>query len=344
MKNASKLIAYAGLAASLMLGFAVTTAHAQDRTLINVSYDPTRELYVKFDDAFVKHWQETTGENVAIQVTHGGSGAQARTVIDGLEADVVTLALESDINAISDADPNLIPADWRGTLENNNAPYTSTIVFLVRKGNPEGIADWGDLTKDGVEVITPNPKTSGGARWNLLAAWAWAKSQPGGSDETAQAYVTELYKHVPVLDTGARGSTTTFVQRGIGDVLLAWENEAYLALEELGPDAFDIVTPSVSILAEPPVALVVGNAEKKGNTDLAQAYLEYLYSDEGQAIAAANYYRPFKPEAAAPEDVARFGEVNLVTIEDFGGWREAQPRFFGDGGIFDQIYSGTPAQ
>jgi len=343
MKNAPKFIAYTALAASLVLGFAVT-AHAQDRTLINVSYDPTRELYVKFNDAFVKHWQETTGENVAVQVTHGGSGAQARTVIDGLEADVVTLALESDINAISDANPELIPADWRGTFENNNAPYTSTIVFLVRKGNPKGLLDWGDLTKEGVEVITPNPKTSGGARWNLLAAWAWAKAQPGGSDETAQAFVTDLYKHVPVLDTGARGSTTTFVQRGIGDVLLAWENEAYLALEELGPDAFDIVTPSVSILAEPPVALVVGNAEKKGNTDLAQAYLEYLYSPEGQAIAAANYYRPFKPELAAPEDVARFGAVNLVTIADFGGWREAQPHFFGDGGVFDQIYTGTPAQ
>jgi sulfate transport system substrate-binding protein len=343
MKNATKILAYTGLAAALTLGFAVT-GHAQDRTLINVSYDPTRELYQQFNEAFIAHWQETKGETVAIQTTHGGSGAQARTVIDGLEADVVTLALESDINAISDANPELIPADWRGTLENNNAPYTSTIVFLVRKGNPEGINDWGDLIKEGVEVITPNPKTSGGARWNLLAAWAWAKAQPGGSDATAQEFVTELYKHVPVLDTGARGSTTTFVQRGIGDVLLAWENEAYLALEELGPDAFDIVTPSVSILAEPPVALVVGNAEKKGNTEVAQAYLEYLYSDEGQALAAANYYRPFKPEAAAPEDVARFQDVNLVTIADFGGWREAQPKFFGDGGIFDQIYTGTPAQ
>ena len=341
MKNAPKIIAFAALVASLALGFAVT-AHGQDRTLINVSYDPTRELYVQFNEAFVAHWQETTGETVAVQVTHGGSGAQARTVIDGLEADVVTLALESDINAISDANPELIPADWRGTFENNNAPYTSTIVFLVRKGNPKGLTDWGDLIKDGVEVITPNPKTSGGARWNLLAAWAWAKAQPGGSDESAQAFVTELYKHVPVLDTGARGSTTTFVQRGIGDVLLAWENEAYLALEELGPDAFDIVTPSISILAEPPVALVVGNAERKGNTDLARAYLEYLYSAEGQAIAAANYYRPFKPELANPDDVARFGEVSLVTIEDFGGWREAQPHYFGDGGIFDQIYSGAP--
>ena len=341
MNTATKLLAYAGLAAALALGF-VVTGYAQDRTLTNVSYDPTRELYQQYNDAFVAHWQETTGEAVAIQVTHGGSGAQARTVIDGLEADVVTLALESDINAVSDA--GLIKPDWRGSFENNSAPYTSTIVFLVRKGNPKALVDWGDLIKDGVEVITPNPKTSGGARWNLLAAWAWAKAQPGGSDETAQAFVTDLYKHVPVLDTGARGSTTTFVQRGIGDVLLAWENEAYLALEELGPDAFDIVTPSVSILAEPPVAIVDTNVDAKGTRDLAQAYLEYLYSDEGQAIAAANYYRPFRPEAAAPEDVARFGEVNLVTIADFGGWREAQPKFFGDGGIFDQVYSGAPAQ
>ena len=341
MKRTARIFAYTALAASLAMGFAVT-AHAQDKTLINVSYDPTRELYREFNDAFVKHWQEAKGESVAIQVTHGGSGSQARTVIDGLEADVVTLALESDINAISDANPALIPENWRTLLANNSAPYTSTIVFLVRKGNPKGIADWGDLVQDGVEVITPNPKTSGGARWNLLAAWAWAKAQDGGSDETAREFVTELYKHVPVLDTGARGSTTTFVQRGIGDVLLAWENEAYLALEELGPDAFDIVTPSVSILAEPPVALVPGNAERKGNTEVAQGYLDYLYSDEGQAIAAKHYYRPSNPDAAAPEDIARFGEVNLVTIDDFGGWREAQPAFFGDGGIFDQIYSGQP--
>src|SRR5690606_34109195 len=267
MNRTAKFIAYTALAASLAMGFAVT-AHAQDRTLINVSYDPTRELYREFNDAFVKHWQEAKGESVAVQVTHGGSGSQARTVIDGLEADVVTLALESDINAISDANPDLIPENWRTLLPNNSAPYTSTIVFLVRQGNPKGIADWGDLVDEGVEVITPNPKTSGGARWNLLAAWAWAKAQDGGSDDTARDYVTELYRHVPVLDTGARGSTTTFVQRGIGDVLLAWENEAYLALEELGPDAFDIVTPSVSILAEPPVALVAGNAERKGNTEL----------------------------------------------------------------------------
>ncbi|NMA97734.1 MAG: sulfate ABC transporter substrate-binding protein [Phyllobacteriaceae bacterium] len=339
MKRTAKLIAYTALAASLAVGFSIT-AHAQDRTLINVSYDPTRELYREFNDAFIKHWQETKGEAVAIQVTHGGSGSQARTVIDGLEADVVTLALESDINAIVDARPDLIPENWRTLLGNNSAPYTSTIVFLVRKGNPKGIQDWGDLIKEGVEVITPNPKTSGGARWNLLAAWGWALAQDGGTDASAQEFVAELYKHVPVLDTGARGSTTTFVQRGIGDVLLAWENEAYLALEELGPDAFDIVTPSISILAEPPVALVSGNTDRKGTTELAQGYLDYLYSDEGQAIAAKHFYRPSNPSAADPADVARFGEVNLVTIDDFGGWREAQPHFFGDGGVFDQIYSG----
>lgn len=337
MNRTSKFIAYTALAASLAVGFSVT-AHAQDRTLVNVSYDPTRELYRDYNEVFIAHWQETTGERVGVQVTHGGSGSQARTVIDGLEADVVTLALESDINAIADA--GLIREDWRASLGNNSAPYTSTIVFLVRKGNPKGIADWGDLVADGVEVITPNPKTSGGARWNFLAAWGWALAQEGGSEETAQAYVSELFKHVPVLDSGARGSTTTFVQRGIGDVLLAWENEAYLALEELGPDAFDIVTPSISILAEPPVAIVDTNVDQRGTRELAQGYLDYLYSDEGQAIAAKHYYRPSNPAAAAPEDIARFGEVNLVTIEDFGGWREAQPRFFGDGGVFDQIYSG----
>ncbi|MBE7734006.1 sulfate ABC transporter substrate-binding protein [Devosia faecipullorum] len=338
MHRTAKLFAYTALVASLALGFSVT-AHAQDKTLINVSYDPTRELYREFNDAFASYWQQTRGESVAVQVTHGGSGSQARTVIDGLEADVVTLALESDINAIADANPDLIPENWRSLLPNNSAPYTSTIVFLVRKGNPRQIADWGDLIADGVEVITPNPKTSGGARWNLLAAWGWARAQQGGDDETARDFVTELYKHVPVLDTGARGSTTTFVQRGIGDVLLAWENEAYLALEELGPDAFDIVTPSISILAEPPVALVRGNAERKGNLEVAQAYLDYLYSDEGQALAAKHYYRPSNPAAASPQDIARFGAVNLVSIDDFGGWRQAQPYFFGDGGIFDQIYA-----
>ncbi|MDP1730417.1 MAG: sulfate ABC transporter substrate-binding protein [Devosia sp.] len=339
MKRTARLLAYAALAASLVLGL-VVTAHARDRTLTNVSYDPTREFYREFNEAFAAHWRQQQGETVAIRVTHGGSGSQARTVIDGLEADVVTLALESDINAIADA-TGLIPDDWRGKFANNNAPYTSTIVFLVRKGNPKGIADWGDLIKEGIEVITPNPKTSGGARWNLLAAWAWARAQEGGGDETARAFVSELYRRVPVFDSGARGSTTTFVQRGIGDVLLAWENEAYLAIEELGPDAFDIVTPSISILAEPPVAVVEANAEKKGNLELAQAYLEYLYSAEGQALAAKHYYRPFRPDLADPEDIARFGEVDLVAIEAFGGWRRVQPEFFGDGGIFDQIYVPT---
>jgi len=343
MKSATKIFAYAALAASLLMGFAVT-AHAQERSIINVSYDPTRELYEQYNEAFVKHWQELKGETVSIETTHGGSGAQARTVIDGLEADVVTLALEGDINAIANSPGALIKKDWRGTLENNNAPYTSTIVFLVRKGNPKGLKDWGDLVKDGVEVITPNPKTSGGARWNLLAAWAWAKAQPGGSDATAQEFVANLYKHVPVLDTGARGSTTTFVQRGIGDVLLAWENEAYLALDELGPDAFEIVNPSLSILAEPPVAVVDVNVDKKGTRDIAEEYLKYLYSAEGQTIAAANYYRPFKPELAKPEDVARFPAIKLATIADFGGWGEAQPKFFGDGGIFDQIYAPVAGQ
>lgn len=335
MKIVPRLLALSGLAAAIVFTGAVTV-RAQD-SLTNVSYDPTRELYREFNDAFAAHWQAETGRTVTVTNTHGGSGSQARTVIDGLEADVVTLALESDINAIADA--GLIREDWRSTLANNSAPYTSTIVFLVRKGNPEGIADWGDLIKDGVEVITPNPKTSGGARWNLLAAWAWARAQEGGNDETAKAFVTELYKHVPVLDSGARGSTTTFVERGIGDVLLAWENEAYLALEELGPDAFDIVTPSISILAEPPVAIVDKVVDARGSRDVAVAYLEYLYSQEGQRLAAAHYYRPSKPELAAPEDIARFGELNLVTIEDFGGWRKAQPAFFGDGGVFDQIYS-----
>ncbi|MFP9136915.1 sulfate ABC transporter substrate-binding protein [Devosia sp. XGJD_8] len=336
MKHATKLLSYAALAAALALGFVVTT-HAQERTLTNVSYDPTREFYEAFNEAFEAHWQSTTGETVSVQTTHGGSSTQARSVIEGLPADIVTLALESDINAISDA--GLLRPDWRGTFDNNNAPYTSTIVFLVRKGNPKAIADWGDLIGEGVEVITPNPKTSGGARWNVLAAWAWAKAQPGATDETARTYLAELFRHVPVLDTGARGATITFAQRGLGDVLLAWENEAYLALREMGPDSFEIITPSVSILAEPPVAIVDSSVDARGTRNVATAYLEYLYSDEGQALAAANYYRPFRPEAANPDDIARFGAVNLVTIEDFGGWREAQPAFFGDGGVFDQVYS-----
>jgi sulfate/thiosulfate transport system substrate-binding protein len=334
----SRFLAAGALLASLGLAVSITLpAQARAQEIINVSYDPTRELYREFNEAFRAHWLAETGQRATIKVTHGGSGSQARAVIDGLEADVVTLALESDTNAIADA--GLIAPDWRGRLENNSAPYTSTIVFLVRKGNPKAIADWGDLIREGVEVITPNPKTSGGARWNFLAAWAWAKHQPGGSDETAQAFVAEVYRHVPVLDSGARGATTTFVQRQIGDVLLAWENEAFLALEELGHDAFDIVTPSVSIRAEPPVAVVDANVDRKGTRALAEAYLQYLYAPEGQAIAARHYYRPYRPELAAAEDIARFAEVNLVTIDEFGGWREAQPRFFGNGGVFDQIFA-----
>ncbi|MDK1385927.1 sulfate ABC transporter substrate-binding protein [Sinorhizobium sp. 8-89] len=308
-----------------------------DTTILNVSYDPTRELYKDFNSAFAEKWQADTGETVTIQTSHGGSGKQARSVIDGLEADVVTLALEADIDAIAAA-TGKIPADWKTRFENNSAPYTSTIVFLVRKGNPKGVKDWGDLTREDIQVITPNPKTSGGARWNFLAAWAWARTANGGDDAKAQEYVAQLFKHVPVLDTGARGATTTFVQRGLGDVLLAWENEAYLSLEELGPDNFEIVTPSISIKAEPPVALVDGNVDSKGTRKVAEAYLNYLYSDVGQKIAAKHYYRPFKPELADPKDTARFADVKLVTIDEFGGWKEAQPKFFADGGIFDQIY------
>jgi sulfate transport system substrate-binding protein len=259
-------------------------------------------------------------------------------VIDGLEADVVTLALEADINAIAEK-TGKIATNWREQLPNNSAPYTSTIVFLVRKGNPKGIFDWADLVRDGVEVITPNPKTSGGARWNFLAAWAWAEHTYNGDDAKVRTYVSDLFAHVPVLDTGARGATTTFVRRGIGDVLLAWENEAFLALEELGPDSFEIVAPSISIKAEPPVAMVEGNTEAKGTSALARAYLDALYSAEGQRLAAKHYYRPYKPELANKEDMKRFSDLTLVTVDDFGGWKKAQPDFFGDGGIFDQIYT-----
>ncbi|WP_331376230.1 sulfate ABC transporter substrate-binding protein [Sinorhizobium chiapasense] len=308
-----------------------------DTTILNVSYDPTRELYKDVNAAFAEKWKADTGETVTIQTSHGGSGKQARSVIDGLEADVVTLALEADIDAIA-KESGKIPVDWKTRFANNSSPYTSTIVFLVRKGNPKGIKDWGDLVKEDIQVITPNPKTSGGARWNFLAAWAWARAANGGDDAKAQEYVAQLFKHVPVLDTGARGSTTTFVQRGLGDVLLAWENEAYLSLEELGPDNFEIITPSISIRAEPPVALVDGNVDNKGTRKVAEAYLNYLYSDVGQKLAAKHYYRPFKPELADPKDTARFADVKLVTIDEFGGWKEAQPKFFADGGVFDQIY------
>jgi sulfate/thiosulfate-binding protein len=312
-------------------------AHAQTR-ILNVSYDPTRELYKEFDAAFVKFWKMQTGETVAVEQSHGGSGSQARAVIDGLRADVVTLALEGDINRIANA--GLLPLNWRTLLPHNSTPYTSTIVFLVRKGNPKGILDWGDLIKQGVEVITPNPKTSGGAQWNFLAAWAWAHEQFGGDEAKSIDFVTRLYKHVPVLDAAARGATTTFAQREIGDVLLAWENEAFLAINELGPDRFDIVVPPISIKAEPPVAVVLANTERKGTTEVAQAYLEHLYSDEGQRIIAKHFYRPALPERANAEDLNRFLEIRLVSIDDplFGGWTKVTPKFFADGAIFDTIY------
>ena len=312
-------------------------ASAQALTLLNVSYDPTRELYQDVNAAFARQWKAKVGQDVTIQQSHGGSGKQARAVIDGLEADVVTLALAYDVDAVAQA--GLIARDWLKRLPHNSAPYTSTIVFLVRKGNPKGIRDWGDLVKPGVSVIMPNPKTSGGARWNYLAAWAWALRQPGGSEATAKAFVAQLFKNVPVLDTGARGSTNTFVQRGIGDVLLAWENEAFLAVKELGADKFEIVLPSLSILAEPPVAIVDKVVDKKGTRAAAQAYLDFLYSLEGQTLAAKHYYRPRSKEALAKAPVA-FAAVKLVTIDAvFGGWTAAHRAHFADGGTFDQIYS-----
>lgn len=306
--------------------------------LLNASYDPTRELYREFNAAFVKHWQEKTGQRISIRQSHGGSGAQARAVIDGLAADVVTLAMQSDIDAIV-RNSGKIAEDWRTRLPNNSAPYTSTMVFLVRKGNPKAIKDWSDLTKPGIEVITPNPKTSGAARWNYLAAWAYAAQAFNGDAGKIKDFVARLYRNVPVLDTAARGSTTTFVQRGIGDVYIAWENEALLALQQ-SPDAFEIVMPSLSTLAEPMVALVDANVDRKGSREVAQAYLEYLYAPEGQRLAARHFYRPYKPELADPQDIARFPQTQLVTIEDplFGGWDKAQREHFSDGGTFDQIY------
>ena len=300
--------------------------------LLNVSYDPTRELYREVNEAFSKSWEAAGNPAPTIETSHGGSGAQARAVIDGLEAQVVTLALASDIDKI--AATGKLPADWQAKLPHNSSPYTSTIVFLVREGNPKGLKDWGDLVADGVEVITPNPKTSGGARWNYLAAWAWAEKN--GQDP--KEFVGKLFKNVPVLDSGARGSTTTFAQRGIGDVLLAWENEAYLALKELGEDQFDIVVPSVSVLAEPPVALVEANIKTDDQRKLAEAYLNFLYTPEGQALAFKHFYRAWDASAANPEDVARFPQLELVDIASFGGWAKVQPEHFGDGGIFDQIY------
>jgi len=312
-------------------------AQAADISLLNVSYDPTRELYQDFNAAFAKHWKAKTGDNVTIKQSHGGAGKQARAVIDGLEADVVTLALAYDIDAIAEK-AKLFPADWQKRLPHNSSPYTSTIVFLVRKGNPKGIKDWGDLVKPGIGVITPNPKTSGGARWNYLAAWAYALKQPGGNEASAKEYVRKLFANVPVLDSGARGSTTTFVERGIGDVLLAWENEAYLAVKELGPDKVEIVVPSLSILAEPPVTVVDKNADKHGTRKVAEAYLQHLYSEEGQEIAGKHYYRPIDKKVAA-KYAKTFAPVKLITIDEvFGGWQKAQKTHFEDGGSFDQIY------
>lgn len=325
------------LLAGIFLLLAMTFEVRAETTLLNVSYDPTRELYRDFNAAFVEHWKKETGETVSIEQSHGGSGKQARAVIDGLEADVVTLALAGDIDEIAGATGKL-PEDWQKSLPYNSSPYTSTIVFLVRDGNPEGIKDWDDLVKPGVEVITPNPKTSGGARWNYLAAYAYALEHSGNDDAKAREFVGKLFKNVPVLDTGARGSTTTFVQRGIGDVFISWENEAFLAQKEF-PGKFEIVVPTLSIRAEPPVAVVTGNTDKRGTTKLARAYLEYLYSSTGQNLAAKHFYRPVKPEFADKEDLKRFPTVKLVSIDDaFGGWVKAQPEHFGDGGVFDRIY------
>ncbi len=324
-----------GLVAALLATGLIGAAHA-DATLLNVSYDPTRELYQDFNAAFAKYWKNKTNETVTVKQSHGGSGKQARSVIDGLEADVVTLALAYDVDALADK-ARLIPADWQKRLPHNASPYTSTIVFLVRKGNPKQIRDWNDLARPGVAVITPNPKTSGGARWNYLAAWGYALKLPGGSDATAKDFVKKLFANVKVLDSGARGATTTFVERGIGDVLIAWENEAYLAIKELGPDKFDLVTPSVSILAEPPVSIVDKVVDKRGTRKIATAYLEYLYSPEGQTLAGDNYYRPRDPKIAA-KYAKQFAPVKLFTIDDvFGGWTSAQKTHFADGGVFDQI-------
>jgi sulfate/thiosulfate-binding protein len=329
-----KKIASALAVAALL---AQSAAFAADITLLNVSYDPTRELYQDFNTAFARQYKAKTGDNVTVKQSHGGSGKQARSVIDGLQADVVTLALAYDIDAISER--GLIAHNWQSRLAHHSTPYASTIVFLVRKGNPKGIHDWADLVKPGVAVITPNPKTSGGARWNHLAAWGYALRQPGATEATARAYLGKLYKNVPVLDSGARGATTTFTERGIGDVLIAWENEALLAVKELGPDKFEVVAPSVSILAEPPVSVVDKVADKRGTRKVAEAYLQYLYTAEGQQIAAKHYYRPVV-EPYAKQYAAQFPAIKLFTIEEVaGGWTKAQKAHFADGGLFDQIYA-----
>ncbi len=319
----------------LVTSFAISNNVLADKTLLNVSYDPTRELYQEFNTAFAKHWQEKTKETVAIKQSHGGSGKQARSVIDGLEADVVTLALANDINAIAEK-AKLLPEDWQQRLSLNSTPYTSTIIFLVRKGNPKGIKDWDDLARPGVAVITPNPKTSGGAQWNFLAAWEFGKRRYG--EDKAQGFISNIYKNVPVLDSGARGSTTTFVERAVGDVLISWENEAFLALKEYGSDKFEIVIPSLSILAEPPVAIVDKVVDKRGTRQIAEAYLQYLYSEEGQEIVAKHFYRPTNPKVAE-KHTGKFPKVELFKIDDaFGGWKNAHKIHFADGGTFDQIY------
>src|ERR1017187_5516334 len=319
------------------LALAAATAAQADTTLLNVSYDPTRELYADFNAAFAKHWKAKTGETVAIKQSHGGSGKQARAVIEGLEADVVALALAYAVDALAEHG-NLIPKDLQRRLPHNSAPYTSTIVFLVRKGNPKAVRDWDDLVQPGISVITPNPKTSGGARWNYLAAWGYALKKFGNDEAKAKDFVSRLYANVPVLDSGARGSTITFTERGIGDVFISWENEAYLALKEFGPEKFEIVVPSVSILAEPPVTVVDKVVDKRGTRKVAEAYLQYFYSDEGQDIAGRNYYRPRDGKAVA-KYAKTFSKVNLFTIDEvFGGWQKAQKTHFADGGVFDKIY------
>jgi sulfate/thiosulfate-binding protein len=325
----------AALATPALLGGSKAFAQAKPITLLNVSYDPTRELYQDINKAFIAFWKQRTGQDLKINQSHNGSGASARAVIDGLQADVVTLALAYDIDEIAQK-AKLLPPNWQSRLPDSSTPYTSTIVFLVRKGNPWRLKDWGDLVKPGIEVITPNPKTSGGARWNYLAAWNWAKTQPGGSDASAKAFVQKLFKQVPVLDTGARGATTSFTERKLGDVLLAWENEAYLAVNQL-PGQFDIVTPPTSILAEPPVAVVDKNVDRHKTRAIAEGYLNFLYSPLAQDLIGKNYYRPRNPEAFA-KHAAKFPNVKLATIADFGGWTKAQAVHFSDGGVFDQIY------
>ncbi|QGM98267.1 sulfate ABC transporter substrate-binding protein [Methylocystis parvus] len=333
LRSILRAVSFAGVAIGAVWG-----ASAQaGQPLLNVSYDPTRELYKQINPAFAASWKSKTGEAVEVQASHAGSGAQARAVIDGLGADVVTLALAADIDTIANK-TGKIPADWQKRLPNNSSPYTSTIVFLVRKGNPKAIKDWDDLAKPGVAVITPNPKTSGGARWNFLGAWAFGLKKFGGDEGKTKEFVKAIYKNAPVLDTGARGSTITFAQRGLGDVLIAWENEAFLALKEFGADKFEIVAPKLSILAEPPVAIVDGNADAKGNRKLAEAYLNFLYTPEAQAIIAKNFYRPAHPEHAAKDDLKNLPKIEFVTVDKaFGGWSAAQKKFFADGGVFDDI-------